>query len=89
MRIKEGFQMLDVCGSHAVVAHGVKNIDFSNVINMNESAAEIWNAVIGRDFDLQDMANALTSVYEVDEATALSDAKRTASEWKEIGIIEE
>lgn len=29
MRIKEGFELRDVCGEKIVVAHGDRNIDFS------------------------------------------------------------
>ncbi len=88
MKIKEGFELRTLCDEHIIVACGRKNIDFSKVINLNESAALMWNAVIGKDFTVEDMAAALTAEYEVDEATALADAGRIAAEWVEIGIAE-
>lgn len=87
MRIKEGFQLREVCGEYVVVAHGMKNIDFSKVINLNESAADMWKAVIGKEFEVEDLKDALLTNYEVSEEQALADARRVAEEWKEIGLI--
>ena len=39
MRIKEGFELREMCGEHIIIATGVANIDFSTVISLNESAA--------------------------------------------------
>lgn len=86
MKIKNGFELRTLCGEHVIIASGRENIDFSKVVNLNESAAIMWNAVIGKDFDAEDMAKALMAEYEVDEATALADAKRIADEWVELGM---
>ena len=80
--------MRDVCGESVIVATGRKNIDFSKVISLNESAALVWREVEDRDFEVEDMAKTLLDTYEVDEATALRDAKALASQWKEIGLVE-
>ncbi len=88
MKIKEGFQLRDVCGEFVVVAHGLNNIDFSQIINLNESAATVWKAVCDRQaFTLEDMAEALTAEYEVSAETALADATHLAEQWKEIGLV--
>ncbi|MCM1372650.1 MAG: PqqD family protein [Bacteroides sp.] len=88
MKVKEGFQLREVCGEFVVVASGVKNIDFSQVIHFNKSAATIWKAVCQQEFTPEDMARILTDEYEVPAATALEDATRLAEQWKEIGIAE-
>lgn len=88
MKIKEGFELRTLCDEHIIVGCGRKNIDFSKVVNLNESAALMWNAVVGKEFTVADMAAALTAEYDVDEATALADAQRIVAEWVEIGIAE-
>ena len=35
MKVKNGFNLRDVCGEHIIVAEGDDNIDFSNIISMN------------------------------------------------------
>lgn len=88
MKIKEGFELREVCGEHIVVAHGDKNIDFSKVINLNESAATMWKAVVGKDFDSDTLAAILLENYDVEESTARTDAARIMAEWAEIGLAE-
>ena len=39
MKAKKGFNLREVCGQHIIVAQGKENIDFSNIISMNESSA--------------------------------------------------
>lgn len=87
MKIKEGFQLREVCGEYVVVAYGMKNIDFSKVINLNESAADMWKAVVGKEFTVEDLKNALLDTYDVSEEQAFADAQRVATEWKEIGLV--
>ena len=70
MKIKNGFELRVVCGEAIVVAHGLENIDFSKIINLNESAAYLWRAVEGKDFDAPMLAQLLTEEYEVDPETA-------------------
>lgn len=87
MKIKEGFQLREVCGEYVVVAYGMKNIDFSKVINLNESAADMWKAVVGKEFTVEDLKNVLLDTYDVSEEQAFADAQRVAAEWKEIGLV--
>ena len=73
MRINEGFELRKVCDENVIVAYGRKNIDFSKVISMNDSAAYMWNAVVGKDFTYQE--------------TALNDASEMAEKWKGLGLV--
>lgn len=87
MNIKKGFSLREFCGERLILASGRENIDFSKVINLNESAAEMWNAVIEKEFTLDDMVKALLDNYDVDEATARTDAERVLNEWIELGMV--
>ena len=42
MKTKKGFNIRNVCGENIIVAEGKENIDFSNIISMNESSAYLW-----------------------------------------------
>ena len=89
MRIKPGFEIREICGENIVIAHGLENIDFTKVISMNESAADIWNSVCGKDFTVEDMAKAFTELYEVDEETALNDSEKLLQSWINAGLVDE
>ena len=88
MRIKNGFELRKICGENIIVAHGLDNIDFTKVISMNESAADIWNSVVDRDFTVEDMVKALLDNYQVDEKQAVEDSEALLKQWIEAGLVE-
>ena len=45
MKTKPGFTLRDICGEYIIVAEGLENIDFSNIISLNESSAYLWKKV--------------------------------------------
>ncbi len=87
MKINEGFELRKVCDENVIVAYGRKNIDFSKVISLNESAAFLWNAVVDKEFTCQDLADILCKEYEVDAQTALQDVAQMVASWKELGLV--
>lgn len=88
MRIKDGFELREICGEFVILSHGVDNIDFSKLISLNETAAHMWKSVVDKDFDNAMLADALCEAYEVDRETAEQDVVLVVSQWKEIGLIE-
>lgn len=88
MRVKDGFELREVCGEYVILSSGMENIDFSKIISLNESAAFLWKIVHGKDFDEDLMIEALLGEYDVDRDTATNDVNQVISSWKEIGLIE-
>ena len=88
MKAKPGFNLRVVCGENIIVAEGEENIEFSNIISMNESSAYLWQNIQGKEFTHEDLVGLLTQEYEVDEATALKDVKALTELWLQAGIIE-
>lgn len=88
MKAKPGFNLRVVCGENIIVAEGEENIDFSNIISMNESSAYLWQNIQGKEFTHEDLVGLLTQEYEVDEATSLKDVKALTELWLQAGIIE-
>ena len=89
MKAKSGFNLRNVCGEQIIVAEGKENIDFSNIISMNESSAYLWKEVQQLEsFTHEDLAKLLLEQYEVDEDTAYTDAKQLAEQWRQAGIVE-
>ena len=90
MKAKTGFNLRTVCGENIIVAEGKENIDFSNIISMNESSAYLWKQVQDMEsFTNEDLARLLTEEYEVDLDTALTDAIQLSQQWLQAGIISE
>lgn len=88
MRIKEGFELRTICGENIIISHGVQNINFTKIISLNESAAEVWKSLIGTDFTVEDMVKVILDNYEIDEATALNDCNTLLKGLEEVGLVE-
>jgi hypothetical protein len=89
MKTKKDFTLRNICGENIIVAEGLANIDFGHIISLNESAAYLWNKALNQVFTVEDLTRWLMDEYEIDEATAMNDAKQLALSWKKAGIIED
>lgn len=95
MKAKSGFNLREICGEQIIVSEGKENIDFTNIISMNETSAFLWNEVKGREFTLDELADLLVNNYMIDDNTpldknrALIDCKAMLNKWIEAGIVEE
>ncbi len=85
--------MREVCGEQILVAEGKENIDFTNIVSMNEPSAFLWKELEDKDFDVEMMAELLVNNYQIDENTPLSmeqarkDAATLLDSWIEAGIV--
>lgn len=90
MKAKTGFNLRTVCGENIIVAEGKENIDFSNIISMNESSAYLWKNIQEKEsFTTDDLTQLLFDEYDVDMETAKADAAQLANQWIEAGIVSE
>lgn len=93
MKAKTGFNLRKVCGQNIIVAEGKENMDFSNIISMNESSALLWQETQGKDFTEEDLVTILQANYQLDENTplpydqALKDVREVIEQWHAAGII--
>lgn len=88
MKIKQGFELRDICGEKVILATGIENVDFNQMISLNETAAYLWQNIGENEFDAQRLADLLCDVYEVSPETALADAQSVIKQWTNCGIIE-
>lgn len=89
MRIKDGFELREICGEHVILSHGMDNIDFSKIISLNETAAFLWKEAVGKEeISEEELTATLLEAYEVDEETARKDvAWQVLAKWREIGLL--
>lgn len=89
MKIKKGFELRNICGEKVVIATGIENVDFNQLISLNESAAYLWSKVTDKEFDKNVLADLLCEEYDVSKEQALTDSEYIIGQWTEQGIIEE
>lgn len=93
MKKKPGFRLTDVCGVNVLIAEGKENIDFSNIVSMNDTAKFLWESIDDSEFSEEELAKLLVDNYQIDDNTplpyeqALNDVRETVKSWKDAGII--
>ena len=87
MKIKEGFVLRSICGEHVVVGEGLSQVNFNKMLSLNQTAAYLWEAVVGKEFTVDDLTQLLLDRYEVSPETARADAGKLAAQWVEQGVV--
>lgn len=88
MNIREGFVLRRVMGQAMVIALGDASRDFSGMIKLNDTAADLWQWLADGATE-EELASRLQEEYEVDGDTASADVKRFVNHLKEQGIVTE
>ncbi len=89
MKIIDGFKLRSVAGEMVVSGEGVAQINFNKLLALNETAAYLWNAVEGKEFDVQTLADLLVAEYQIEGEVAIRDAQTLLDKWVECGVVEE
>lgn len=87
MKINPNIKIRDVAGEHIVVMPGEVQTDFTRVIALNGSALLLFNALSGRDFELEDAVRVLTDEYDVSPDVARRDAQTLLDDMRKNNIL--
>ena len=87
MRTNDKLTLRSIGKSHFVVNPNETNIDLADIYRMNAPAAFLWEEMRGRDFTADDMVQALTARFDVDDVTAKQDVEEMLATWKEYGLV--
>lgn len=89
MRIKEGF-VLHRIGDDCMVMHdGSTHIDFNQVINLNPTAAMLWEQLEGRSFDARRVTTLLREQFPgEDELRLQQDVEAFIYNLEKAGLVE-
>ena len=87
MRINERMKVRTVAGENIVIMQGDGGADMTKVVALNESSMLLYEKLSGRDFEMADIVQLLLDTYEVDPATARSDAEVWVEQMRRNNLI--
>jgi len=87
MKINPSIKIRDVAGEHIVVMPGAMQTDLTRVIALNGSALLLYNALSGRDFELEDAVRVLTDEYDVSPDVARRDAQTLIDDMRKNNLL--
>ncbi|MGH2622427.1 MAG: PqqD family protein [Sphingobacterium sp.] len=82
MKLREDLTLRKVGNEYFIVEPDQGMVDLSKVFTLNETAAFLWNALQGRDFDIQSAADILIAEYQIDQQTAINDTQKILDMFK-------
>ena len=88
MRISCKMKVRQVADENIVILPGANSTDLTRVVGLNESALLLYEGLQGRDFELKDVVQLLTSEYEVNEEQATKDALTWVDAMKKNGLVD-
>ena len=87
MKTKKGYRMRPLGQEYILVAEGLEVENANQMISMNATAAFLWEAVEGKDFDAETLTQLLVDEYGIDKETAKKDVMPLLQTWEKAGII--
>lgn len=87
MKVKKDFILRKISDSYVVVPVGEAVVDFSGLVNLNESGALLFET-LQKGADEDKLVDVLLSEYEVEEDIARADVKRFITKVKDANILE-
>lgn len=87
MKINTKYKVRQVAGENIVLVQGRNPGDMTSVVAFNDSSLYLWNSLLDKDFEMEDVVSLLTERYEVDEAVAAKDAESWLKTLEEKGLL--
>lgn len=87
MKVKSDFILRKISDSYVVVPVGSAVVDFSGLINLNESGAMLFE-LLQKGAEESDLTDALLKEYNVSREVAEADVKKFVAKVKDAGILE-
>ena len=89
MRTKNGFRLRPLGKEYILVAEGLEALDANKMVSMNATAAFLWEAVEGKEFDAETLVKLLVDEYGIDTETAQKDVPPLLQTWKKADILDD
>ena len=74
MRINPKCKLREVAGEHIVLIQGERAGELTRLAALNSTSVLLWNRLIGKDFEVEEVQRALLEEFEVDSEKAMQDA---------------
>ena len=88
MKFKEGYKVREIAGEHVIIKQGRFSADMTRVIALNATSLLLWEQLQGREFEASDVVTILTENFDVDTATATTDAETWIAKLNECDLVE-
>ena len=89
LKIKKGFNLINISGIQTVVADRRTFMDFNSLILLNESAVILWELLAAGEHTKEELTIGLTQNMKITKTQAMGNVKVFIKTLQDNGIIEE
>lgn len=86
MKLKNNFELRNICGENVLVPCGKDGINLDCIIHLNETGAFLWSEAQKGEFDVDSLVDTLLNEYEVSRSVAQNDVRDFVSKLVEQNI---
>jgi hypothetical protein len=87
MKLNPSLQMRRIGSNYMIVKTADNDVNLTDVIRLNETAAGLWKHFSGMEFTEEDMVEWLCGEYDVTRPVATTDVHNLLTQWKEYGML--
>lgn len=87
MKLKPHLKLRRIGKSCMIVDSQSGAANLTNVYQLNETAAAVWEYAAGDSFTAEALAESLTRDFEIDYSSALHDVEELLATWQTYGLI--
>ena len=87
MKLREDLVLRHIGKDHVIVDPGQEVADLSKVFTLNDSAAWLWEQLLGQHFTLSTMVDLLVGAYDIAADKAEQDAQKLIAAFKEHELL--
>ena len=86
MKLRSDLRLRKIGSQYMIVEPAGGGNRQAKVVELNETAALIWERIGSEEINAEELAAYLSSEYEIDQVVALRDVERQLEEWEKFGL---
>lgn len=89
LKMRPDYLVQEIAGEKILIAGLSENINYSRMLVLNESAAELVNTLIAKSVTIEDLVKILTDNYRVEVEQAREDVEKLLRDLQQQNVLEQ
>lgn len=89
LKMRPDYLVQEIAGEKILIAGLSESINYSRMLVLNDSAAELVNTLIAKSASIEDLVKILTDNYKVEADQAREDVKKLLNDLEQQNVLEQ
>lgn len=89
LKMRPDYLVQEIAGEKILIAGLSESINYSRILVLNDSAAELVNTLIAKSASIEDLVKILTDNYMVEADQAREDVKKLLNDLEQQNVLEQ